>query len=282
MSNHKEFKKVCVVGLGQVGLPTAEYVKHMGLEVLGYDISDEAVSRAKNKGIDATINFRELPNDIDVYIICVSTLLSEDGKPDLNPVFDASEKIAMKNHRPKLVSIESTIIPGTTRKIYSELFNREIPIVHVPHRYWAGDPIRHGVRQLRVIGAVDDAAMEAALKFYGDILKIPLHIAPSIEVAEMSKVAENAYRYIQIAFAEELRMICEALGIDFFEVREACNTKWNIDMPEAQEGIGGHCLPKDTQYLTGLTEYNILLKSGFMVDKLYREWLSKKKTSKPR
>lgn len=185
-----------------------------------------------------------------------------------------------KGSRPKLVSIESTIIPGTSRKIFKELFNEDIPLAHVPHRYWAGDPINYGVRQMRVIGAVDDKSLDIALKFYRDVLDIPLHIVSSVEVAEMAKIAENAYRFMQIVFAEELRMICEDLGLDFFEVREACNTKWNIDMPEARDGVGGHCLPKDTRYLMMLTRYNRLLKTGFEVDMQYREWLRKKRSGK--
>jgi UDP-N-acetyl-D-mannosaminuronate dehydrogenase len=90
----------------------------------------------------------------------------------------------------------------------------------------------------------------------------------------MCKIVENAYRYVQIAFAEELRMMCEELGLDFNEVRRACNTKWNIEILEAREGILGHCLPKDIRYLISLTTYNTLLRSAIEVDKEYRNWLS--------
>jgi UDP-N-acetyl-D-mannosaminuronate dehydrogenase len=92
----------------------------------------------------------------------------------------------------------------------------------------------------------------------------------------MAKITENAYRYVQIAFAEELRMACEALGLDFNEVREACNTKWNVEILEAREGIGGHCLPKDIRYLSSLTIHNTLLKAAIKADEEYRKWLSEK------
>lgn len=269
--------KVVVAGLGQVGLPTAEYIKNRGLHVFGYDISEQAVLKARNRGIMATSSFQELPEDVYIDIICVSTLLSHSEEPDLSPVFDVCEKIAKRRSKPRLVSIESTIIPGTTRKIYEEIFNRNVAMVHVPHRYWSGDPVNYGVRQLRVIGAVNEESLRIGLSFYKDILDIPLYIVSSVESAEMSKIAENAYRYICIAFAEELRMICEEMGLDFDEVRKACNTKWNIDILEARDGIGGHCLPKDIRYLASLTEHNLLLKSAILVDEQYRKWISRHK-----
>jgi UDP-N-acetyl-D-mannosaminuronic acid dehydrogenase len=267
--------KVSVLGLGEVGLPTAIYILEKGLEVWGYDINPVAIERAKEEGtLRATCNWHEIP-PVDVYIICVSTKLKSD-MPDLSPIFDVCEKISQKARSSSLVSIESTIMPGASKKVYENIFNKNINLVHVPHRYWAEDQVRHGVKQLRVIGAVNPESLNIGLKFYRDILKIPLHVVSSIEIAEMSKIAENAYRYVQIAFAEELKMICEKIGLSFNEVRNACNTKWNIEIPEARDGIGGHCLPKDIQHLTSLTTYNSILKNAIIVDKEYREWLSQR------
>jgi len=276
MSTQLAFRKVCIIGLGQVGMPTAEYVKRRGLTTFGYDIKKEAVLLAKSKGIIATTRFQELPHDIDVYMVCVSTLVNG-MVPNLSPVFDVCEKIAQREHTPSLVSIESTIVPSTSRKIYEKLFNCRIALVHVPHRYWSGDPVNYGVKQLRVIGAVNDESLKIGLTFYKDVLDIPLYVVSSIEVAEMCKIAENAYRYVCIAFAEELRMICEELGLNFDEVRKACNTKWNINILEARDGIGGHCLPKDIRYLASLTKHNLLLKSAILVDKQYKEWLANRR-----
>ena len=267
--------KVCVLGLGQVGLPTARYILEKGLEVWGYDINPVTIERAKEEGtLRATGNWHEIP-PVDIYIICVSTMLKND-LPDLSPIFDACEKISQKARSSSLVSIESTIMPGASKKVYENIFNKNINLVHVPHRYWAEDQANHGVKQLRVIGAVNPESLNIGLKFYRDILKMPLHVVPSIEIAEMCKISENAYRYVQIAFAEELKMICEQIGLNFNEVRNACNTKWNIQMPEAREGIGGHCLPKDIRHLASLTTYNTILKSAIIVDEKYREWLSQR------
>lgn len=267
--------KVCVLGLGKVGLPTAKYILSKGFKVYGYDISSTAIKSAKGERmLEATGIWDEVP-PVDVYVVCVSTLLKGDA-PDLSPIFDACEKISQKANSHSLVSIESTIIPGTSRKIYENIFNKSINLVHVPHRYWAGDPIKHGVNQLRVIGAVNQESLGAGIKFYRDVLKIPLHVCSSVEIAEMCKIAENAYRYVQIAFAEELRIICETLGLSFNEVREACNTKWNVEILKAKEGIGGHCLPKDIRYLSSLTIRNTLLKGAIKADEEYEKWLSEK------
>ncbi len=100
---------------------------------------------------------------------------------------------------------------------------------------------------------------------------------PAAEVAEMCKITENSHRYLQIAFAEELKMMCQKIGVSFDELRAAMNTKWNVDLPEARQGIGRHCLPKDIRYVTSLTP-SLMLDSAIKVDQQYREWLAKRKT----
>ncbi|MFN4133860.1 MAG: potassium transporter TrkA, partial [Candidatus Hadarchaeales archaeon] len=254
---------------------SAKYISQKGADVVGYDISPAAVERARNEGIAATTRWEETV-PADIYVICVSTLLAGDA-PDMGPIFDVCEKIAKKAGIDTLVSIESTIIPGISRKVYDEIFKRGVALVHVPHRYWAGDPVRCGVNQMRLIGAIDDRSMRKGTSFYSDFLGIPLHQVSTIEVAEMAKVMENAYRYVQIAFVEEARMVCEDLGIDFEEVRKACNTKWNIEILEARDGIGGHCLPKDIRYFAWLNKRSILPRSAIELDEIYREYVKTRK-----
>ena len=266
--------KICVLGLGNVGLPAAKYCLDKGIEVWGYDINPASVKKANDEGVlRATNSWAEMP-PVDVYIICVSTMQVND-MPDLSPVFDVCKKISQKANSSSLVSIESTIIPSTSKKIYDAIFHQNINLVHVPHRYWSENSTKHGVKQLRVIGAVNPESLNIGLKFYRDLLEIPLHVVSSSEIAEMCKITENAYRFVQIAFAEELKMMCEEIGLNFSEVREACNTKWNIEIPEARDGIGGHCLPKDIKYVASLTIHKTLLESAIIVDKKYRDWLSR-------
>lgn len=278
--------KVCVLGLGEVGLPTAKYIANKDLEVFGYDLKPEAIERAKMHGtLKASNEWQALP-PANIYIICVYAGL-KDENPNFSSIFDVCEKInekVLSSSSPKapLVSIESTVIPGVSRKVYEEIFGRRVNLIHVPHRYWAGDTVRYGVKQRRVVGAVDDKSLKLGLKFYNEILKVPLHQVSPIEVAEMSKISENSYRYIQIAFAEELKMICDELRLNFNEVQKACNTKWNIRIPEARDGIKGHCLSKDAKYFASLTETTKMIKNAMIIDEIYQKWLLQKKLESAR
>src|SRR3990170_7450786 len=209
--------KVCVVGLGQVGLPVAQYTQAKGLEVWGIDINPATVENARKTGkIHLTSSWQDVPQ-ADVYIICVTTSQRNEA-PDLSPVFDVCKKISEKASSSALVSIESTIIPGTCKKIFETIFKNKIKLVHVPHRYWALEPEKHGVHQIRVIGGVNAESLNAGLNFYQETLGIPMHVVSLVEVAEMCKITENAHRFLQIAFAEELKMTCDKIGLDFDEL----------------------------------------------------------------
>lgn len=265
--------KVGIVGLGQIGFPVAQYAQAKGLEVYGYDINPKTVDCATKAGnFKATTKWQEIPT-VDAYIVCVTTSQTADG-PDLSPVFEVCKKIAEKAKPTALVAIESTIIPGTSKKIFETIFDSKILLVHAPHRYWADQPEKYGVNQIRVIGAVNKESLKAGVKFYQDTLGIPMHSCSSVEVAEMCKITENSHRYLQIAFAEDLKLMCAKIGMSFEELRAACNTKWNVDIPEARDGIGRHCLPKDIKYVMSLAP-STLLESAMTVDKKYREWLAK-------
>jgi UDP-N-acetyl-D-mannosaminuronic acid dehydrogenase len=268
-------RKVCVVGLGQIGLPVAQYVHEKGLQVWGYDISAATVERVGKLGqFKATNTWIEIPQ-CDVYIICVTTG-QVGGCPDLNAVFDVCNKISKKADPSALVSVESTIVPGTSKRVFAEIFKEKISLVHAPHRYWADEPVEHGVNQLRVIGGVNQESVAVGVKFYKEILGIPMHVCSAVEVAEMCKITENSHRYLQIAFAEDLKMLCSEIGMNFDELRAAMNTKWNVDLPQALDGIGRHCLPKDIRYVTSLAP-STLLEAAMQVDQQYREWLAKQK-----
>ena len=137
------------------------------------------------------------------------------------------------------------------------------------------EPVDHGVKQLRVIGAINEESLERGLEFYRS-LKVPLHVCPTIEIAETCKIAENTYRFVQIAFAEELRMICEEKEIPFDEVRKACNTKWNVEILDARDGIYGSCLPQDIGFLSRLTDHSPLLDGAILTDQNYKKWIKKR------
>ncbi|MGB6672191.1 MAG: NAD(P)-binding domain-containing protein [Candidatus Nitrosopolaris sp.] len=280
-----QFNKVLIIGLGQLGLPVARYVAEKGFDTYGYDISHRAIERAEmTAAVKKAINFIEF----DVYILCVSTHKPDDMfSPQIDGLLSIVEKISREAKDGALVSIESTIPKGTSKKVF-EMLSHRLHVVHAPHRWYALEEKVHGVNQLRVIGGVCDCCIKAGMQFYdarnNDItntsigitnpitsnsidgnnhnyddnndnenknkqksLDIPMHAVSEVEIAETTKIVENAHRYLQIAFAEDLYLYCQANNINFPELRDALNTKWNVEILEPREGIGGHCLPKDTK-----------------------------------
>jgi len=267
--------KVCVIGLGNVGRPTASCIHDQGYSVYGYD-KDKSKTLELNP-VGAFHDWTQIPS-CNIYVVCVNTGW-KDGRPDMTNIFDACNKIATKEkgNRP-LVSIESTVSVGTCRKV-AELFDN-LNVIHVPHRFWAKEPDKHGVVQERVIGALDQKSMTKGKGFYSS-LGIPLCPVSSLEVAELVKITENAYRYVQIAFVEQLRLLCEKNGIPFKEVKNGANTKWNVNLLEAKDGIKGECLPKDIRYLASLGDAP-LLQGAIEADKNYVEYLQSSQKPKSR
>ena len=156
--------KILVIGLGQLGLPVAKYVKDRGFDVYGYDISTKALERAeKTAGVKKAINF----SGFDVYIICVSTHRQEDMfSPQIEGILSiVQDKIAKEAKNGALVSIESTIPKGTSKKVF-EMLNHRLHVAHAPHRWYALEEKEHGVNQLRVVGGVCDCCLRAAMQFY--------------------------------------------------------------------------------------------------------------------
>jgi UDP-N-acetyl-D-mannosaminuronic acid dehydrogenase len=251
-------KNVLIIGLGQIGYSNAQYMISRGLNVHGYDISEKAVQRAlENKVIRKRATTFE---GYDYYIICVST-----HKPDnmfipfLDGLFEIADRLSREGKTGALVGIDSTVTRGTSNRV-NEILGHRLHVVHVPHRYYVNEQVEHGVRQTRVLGGCEPCCVKEAMQFYGEMLDIPLHIVSDIDVVELSKLVENSYRFVEIAFAEELKMVCDRSSISFEELRRAVNTKWNIKILEAKEGIGGHCLPKDSQMFLDMST-NVLQSS---------------------
>lgn len=267
--------RVLVIGLGQIGYSNAEYMTMKGLTVDGYDISEKAVRRA----LDDQIIRKKASSfeGYDYYIICISTHRPEDMfQPYLDGLFDIAKKLSYEGKPGALVGIDSTITRGTSQKVL-EMLRHKMHVVHVPHRFYINEKHDHGVRQTRVIGGCEPCCVEAAKHFYGELLDIPLHPVKSVEVAELCKIVENSYRFMEIAFAEELKMFCDRAAIDFADLRNAINTKWNIKVLEPREGIGGHCLPKDSQMFLNLSKNLIessLIDAAKKVDGEYRSHIT--------
>jgi UDP-N-acetyl-D-mannosaminuronic acid dehydrogenase len=291
-----QINKVLVIGLGQLGLPVAKYVKQRGFETYGYDMNSERMKQAeKNYGIISIEQF----DDIDVFILCVSTHNPDDEyTPYVDGLFELARKISKEAKNGSLVSIESTVPKGTSKKIF-EILNHRLHVAHVPHRWYALEEEIHGVNQVRVIGGVSDCCLKTALQFYNRNnealefsdntnsentsesaqttavdLGIPMHPVSEIEIAELTKIIENADRYLQIAFSEDLYLYCQANNVNFGELRDSLNTKWNVKILEPRDGVGGHCLPKDTKMFLQSSKSikSKILTSAMEVDKEYRRF----------
>src|SRR5712692_6604664 len=163
---NKSVARILIVGLGQLGLPVAKYVKERGFETYGYDVNPKAMDFAEQTaGIKKASNFGEF----DVYILCVSTHKPEDMfLPQIEGLFETTDKISREAKSGALVSIESTIPTGTSKKIF-EILNHTLHVVHVPHRWYSLEEKEHGVNQPRVIGGVCDCCLKAGMQFYGGI-----------------------------------------------------------------------------------------------------------------
>ena len=312
MSNENKFKnllfthnKVVIIGLGQLGLPVAKYVKEHGFDTYGYDINQKTMQSAEtNYGIKQATNF----GDFDVLIICVSTHRPDDMfTPQVDGLMSVVEKISREAKTGALISIESTIPKGTSKRVFEKVDHR-LHVVHAPHRWYALEEEIHGVNQLRIVGGVSNCCLQHGLNFYDGrevipqqttetsttsttsttsntaatkhgikSLSIPMHPVSSIEVAELTKIVENAHRYLQIAFAEELYLYCKSNGISFPKLRESLNTKWNVEVLEPRDGIGGHCLPKDTKMFinSSNTIKSKILQAAMEIDEDYREYRTK-------
>src|SRR4029079_4528841 len=318
----RKVSKVVVIGLGQLGLPVAKYVKEKGFDTFGYDINQTTMEIAESKyGIKKTTTF----NDFDVLIICVSTHRQDDiFSPQIEGLMSVVEKISREAKTGALISIESTVPKNTSKKVFEKVDHR-LHVVHAPHRWYALEEQEHGVNQLRIIGGVSNCCLQYGMSFYDGTnaattnsdtlslsnasnsssynnastttinnessitpsitsittannklsLAIPMHPVSSIEVAELTKIIENAHRYLQIAFAEELYLYCTANGISFPELRNSLNTKWNIEILEPRDGIGGHCLPKDTKMFVNSsnTIKSKILQAAMEIDEDYKEYI---------
>lgn len=247
--------EICIVGIGEIGYANGLYLIDRGIDVSGYDIDPKALKRANEAGIRAS---NTMPY-ADVYLVSLPT--------HYNTIHRVVDKIMFRS--PSLISLESTVQPGTCRRLYN-LLGMDTHLIHVPHRYWREDTVNYGISQPRVIGGIKEDGIEAGILLYTE-LGIPVIPVSTIEIAEASKIVENSYRYLQIAYAEELKMICDDTNMDFEELRRACNTKWNIEIMEAREGIEG-CLSTsaDTHRDTFTGD---IIPTAIEVDSKYKRYL---------
>jgi len=267
----KDKVKICMIGLGYVGLPLA--VEFGGkFETIGFDISQKRVDELK-KGIDRTLEvetgklksarFLKYTTDLEdirscnYYIVTVPTPIDLHKKPDLTPLIGASETVGKVLKKGDIVIYESTVYPGATEeecvpvleKNSKLKFNRDFFCGYSPERINPGDK-KHTVSKIRKVTSGSTPAIAKKVdELYRSIIVAGTHMAPSIKVAEAAKVIENSQRDINIAFVNELALIFSRMDIDTQAVLEAAGTKWNF-LPFKPGLVGGHCIGVDPYYLT--------------------------------
>lgn len=257
-----------VIGLGYVGLPLAiEFAKFF--DVVGYDTNHEKVA-SYLKQVDVTQEVgeqalletaatltteEEMLAACTTYIVTVPTPINADKTPNLDPIIQATRKIAQVLEPGNLVIFESTVYPGTTEEICVPIleagsglvFQSDFKVGYSPERINPGDKVHKLTTIQKIVSGSDEQALERIDALYRTIIQAGTYRAPSIKVAEAAKVIENAQRDINIAFMNELSMVFDRMEIDTQEVLAAARTKWNF-LPFQPGLVGGHCIGVDPYY----------------------------------
>lgn len=259
------------MGLGYIGLPTAIISSQHGIDVCGVDINPSVVEKTnrgelhivepglgemlrkavENKSLVASTS----PEVSDVYLIVVPTPFKANHEPDISYVEAATSAVIPFLKAGDLYIIESTSPVGTTEKMASLIFSErpelkgQIHIAYCPERVLPGNVIYELVNNDRVIGGVDEASADAAAGFYAQFVKGKLH-KTNCRTAEMCKLVENSSRDVQIAFANELSMICEKADINVWELITLANKHPRVNILQPGCGVGGHCIAVDPYFIT--------------------------------
>lgn len=274
---HK-INKVQVVGLGYIGLPTAVIIADHGIDVVGMDVNprvvdainrgeihvlesdlETAAHRVVKKGkLRATLNAEAA----DVFIIAVPTPFTDRHLPDITFLKAAVKSIATSLRKGNIVILESTLPVGTTNDMCAYMKQlrpdlsfpdtagdqADIRVAHCPERVLPGHIMRELIENDRVIGGISAACAAAAKAFYGIFVKGKC-VTTNARTAEMTKLTENSFRDVNIAFANELSIICEKLGVNVWELVELANLHPRVNILQPGPGVGGHCIAVDPWFI---------------------------------
>jgi UDP-N-acetyl-D-mannosaminuronic acid dehydrogenase len=264
-------KKICVMGLGYIGLPTASVLATNGFEVLGVDVTAQVVDTVNSGNIhieepglhtvvQAAIGSGNLraslePEAADVFFLAVPTPMSDDKKADMSYVRQAAEAIVPHLVSGNLVILESTSPPGTCRDLIRPILEnagwavgKDIFLAHCPERVLPGKILKELIENDRVIGGYGPDCASRAEAIYGSFVEGDIFLT-EVTTAEMVKVIENTFRDVNIALANETAVLCEDLGINFSEVAQLANRHPRVNLHTAGPGVGGHCISVDPWFL---------------------------------
>ena len=263
-------RKICVIGLGYIGLPTAAVLATHGYSVVGVDVKQSAVDTVNNgdthieePGLQtlvqatyksANLRAQSSPEAADVFIIAVPTPL-RDKRADLTAVESAAESIVPVLTRGNLVILESTVPPTTTEELVSPILEqsglkagKDFYLAHCPERVLPGNILREIIENDRIIGGITLESAQRAEELYSSFVSGKIFLTDST-TAELAKVMENTYRDVNIALANELANVCEGLKVDVWEVIELANKHPRVGILRPGPGVGGHCLAVDPWFV---------------------------------
>jgi len=262
-------KKVCVIGLGYIGLPTAALLANRNCDVHGVDVVQSTVDTI-NKGeihivepeldtfVKAAVNSGKLkadtkPAEADIFIIAVPTPFHEGYVPNIDYVVSATKAIAPYVKEGNIVILESTSPVGTTDKVEEVLKENgvdtsKVYIAHCPERVLPGQIMRELVENDRIVGGTTSEATQKTVEFYKTFVSGEV-LSTTARTAEMAKLTENSFRDVNIAFANELSMLCDTFDIDVWELISLTNRHPRVNVLQPGAGVGGHCIAVDPWFI---------------------------------
>jgi UDP-N-acetyl-D-mannosaminuronic acid dehydrogenase len=271
MTGNQKLPGICILGMGYIGLPTAGILATRGFQVLGVDVHAKVVQTI-NEGkihitepdldlfIKAAVGSGKLraalqPEPSDVFIIAVPTPFGAEHRPDMSHVEAASRAIVPVLRPGNLVILESTSPPETCTRLIAPILGesglevgREVFLAHCPERVLPGQIMREVVENDRIIGGINRASAEKARDLYATFTKGEIFLTDAV-TAEMAKLVENSYRDVNIAFANELSLICDALGLNVWEMINLANRHPRVNILRPGPGVGGHCIAVDPWFI---------------------------------
>lgn len=290
--------KVTIMGLGYIGLPTAALIAGKGIHVNGVDVNKQVVDTINSGKIhivepdlEGLVHYAVQKKFLkaslkvqasDVFLVAVPTPFKKGHVPDLSYVEKATQMILPHLKPGDLYIIESTSPVGTTEKMAGLIFKarpelkNKIWIAYCPERVLPGHVIYELQQNDRVIGGIDEASTEAAVRFYSRFVNGNLHRTNS-RTAEMCKLVENAYRDVNIAFANELSMICDKAGINVNELIDLASKHPRVKILKPGPGVGGHCIAVDPWFIVSeFPEDAKMIRQARTINKKKQDWVLKK------
>ena len=263
--------KICVVGMGYIGLPTSSILATHGFEVIGVEINKTIIDDVE-KGrteiqepglsiiVKAAVRSRglkcqETMPDADVFIICVPTPINQDKTADLDYVIQAGKMVASRIRNGNLVILESTVPPGTTRYVLKPILERsglsaekDFYLAHCPERVLPGNLLNELIHNDRIIGGINETSAQMAKKIYETFVEGNMYLTDT-DTAEFVKLMENTYRAVNIALANEFALIAEKLDLNIHGAIDLANKHPRVNIPRPGAGVGGHCIPIDPWFI---------------------------------